>query len=95
MIRMVGGPKYSIITPVPRMSSIIGDMKASPWKHRDATHRKPPQDPCLNAHRAATIPKEYFDPPPLPQKRGTQVRGGSKLKKDHRGITVGPKMMIL
>ena len=76
MIRMVGGPKYSVITPVPRISSIIGDMKASPWKHRDATHRKPPQDPCLNAHRAATIPKEYFDPPPYPKKGVPRCVGG-------------------
>ena len=37
MIRMVCDPKYSVITPMPQMSSTIGDMKASPWKHRDTT----------------------------------------------------------
>ena len=57
-----------------------------PWVRGSIHKKKVLQDSGPNTHTAATIRKEVLTPPPPqppthpPQKRGTQVRGGTGVK---------------
>ena len=72
-----------------------------PWVRGSIYKKKVLRDQGPNTHTAATIHKEVLTPPPRPPqpppKKGTEVRGGTRVKiqKNHWGIIVGPKMMIL
>ena len=73
------------------------DPRPPPWVRGSIYKKKVLPDPGPNTHTAATIRKQVLTPPP--QKKGTQVRGGGGYgglnPKNHRGISFGPKMMIL
>ena len=57
------------------------DPGTPPWARGSIYKKKVLQDPGPNTHRATTIRKEVLTPPtPHPQKRGTQVRGGTGVK---------------
>ena len=67
-----------------------------PWVRGSIYKKKVLQDPGPNTYTVATIRKEVLPPPP-PSKKGYPGAGGygGQNPKNHWGIIVGPKRMIL